>query len=45
MVAWLPKENKAGLTFSAGGLEEGEKPADAGDRAGRRKARQEKKAP
>ncbi|MEN9632230.1 MAG: hypothetical protein RL077_634 [Verrucomicrobiota bacterium] len=45
MVAWLPKENKAGLTFSAGGLEEGEKPADASDRAGRRKARQEKKAP
>lgn len=45
MAAWLPKENKAGLKSSAGGLEEGEKPADAGDRAGRRKARQEKKAP
>jgi len=45
LAAWLPKENQPGLKFSAGDLEEGEKPADAGDWAGRRKARQEKKAP
>ncbi|MDB6115675.1 MAG: betC 3 [Lacunisphaera sp.] len=45
LAVWLPKENKAGLKTSAGGEEEGEGPAAKEDRAERRKARQEKKAP
>lgn len=44
LAAWLPKENKAGLQLSAGGLEEGENPAAKGDGAGRRKTRAEKKS-
>lgn len=45
LATWLPKENKAGLELSAGGLEEGESPAAKGDGAGRRKGRSEKKSP
>jgi arylsulfatase A-like enzyme len=45
LAVWLPKENKAGLQLSAGGLEEGEKSAEAGERAERRKSRPGKKSP
>lgn len=42
LAVWLPKENKVGLEPSVGGLEEGERAPQTGDRAGRRKARQAK---